>query len=709
MFRSVSIRFKILFLSGLCLLTLISIVVGLNIHQNARRTDLVSQNVVAMLSKSLHSLLLSTAGEKSAAFKAEFDEASSVVDSLHEQIMHVSNIDSLSPTLVRGELNKVLDTALQHNQGLLGVWLVLEPSVVAEEDSAYAGDLSKGSNESGRFASYWSRTGGQGVNSAISEKDIANSEPGISGAPYNIWYTCPFSTKKNCLLDPYLDMSTGQPLLMTTVARPLVVNGTVRGVVGVDIALRTLQSTATEVSRGLFEGAGGMTIISASGVIAASSGAPEIVGKTLSTLSAEEQADLEMLLKSNAPQVSTHGDTIRATLPIIPLAGGAPWMVVIDLPIQVLEKNVGQLKEMMDKSERESVGLILICAGAALLLGLAVMWLVATSITRPLSSVALRLKDIAQGDGDLTQRLSHKQNDELGALVEGFNGFMDKLQPVIRNIKESVGEARGTADQASEIARLTSHRMVTQFREVDQVATASNEMSATANEVAISTSNAASAAQGADRSTKAGISVIEQSTLSIEDLAKDVSNAVEEVETLAANSEQIGSVLEVIRGIAEQTNLLALNAAIEAARAGESGRGFAVVAEEVRNLARRTQDSVEQIRGVIVEIQTGTQAVVATMQASHAKAQGSAGQIREASAALSRISEAVSVITDMNIQIASAAEEQSAVAEEVSRNVSAIREVTEALKNQASESAQVSQQLNSLADQQLHMVSQFRV
>ncbi|MNM88241.1 Methyl-accepting chemotaxis protein CtpH [compost metagenome] len=178
---------------------------------------------------------------------------------------------------------------------------------------------------------------------------------------------------------------------------------------------------------------------------------------------------------------------------------------------------------------------------------------------------------------------------------------------------------------------------------------------------------------------------------------------------LAQNSEKIGSVLEVIRSIAEQTNLLALNAAIEAARAGESGRGFAVVADEVRNLARRTQDSVEEIRLVIERIQSNTREVVATMHSSHGKAQENAGQIHQAVQALDKISEAVTVISDMNLQIASAAEQQSAVAEEVNRNVSAIRGVTETLTGQAAESAQVSSQLNTLSSQQMALMDQFRV
>ncbi|MGP0171374.1 methyl-accepting chemotaxis protein [Pseudomonas sp. NCHU5208] len=247
-----------------------------------------------------------------------------------------------------------------------------------------------------------------------------------------------------------------------------------------------------------------------------------------------------------------------------------------------------------------------------------------------------------------------------------------------------------------------------QFREIDQVATALHEMSATANTSAQSAAQAADAARNADTASREGLNVITETTEAIQAQAREMNAGMVQLQSLAQSSEQIGSVLEVILSIAGQTNLLALNAAIEAARAGEAGRGFAVVADEVRNLAKRTQDSVEEIRQVIENLQNGTHEVSQTMQASHGQAQRNVSQVQQAVAALERIDKAVSLITEMNLQIASAAEEQSSVAEEINRNVEAIRNVTESLAGQADQSAHVSHQLNELANHQQELMQQFR-
>lgn len=712
MFDSLSIRLKIVLLSGLCLLGVVALIVGMNIYQTNQNDELVSASSNKLLTASVQNLLQAKAAEQAVRVQKTFGESLTVITAVADQIKDMRVMAarrSLDAGALREELNLSLKTAFERNDKVLGIWLAFEPNGLDGKDSEFANDAARQSNEAGRFATYWSRAAGASLNTIMVEEDLTKTTLSVSGTPYNSWYTCPRDNKRTCLLDPYADTVGGKEMLMTTISVPLIVDGKAIGVVGVDIALDALQAAAVESQRNLFNNAGHMLIVSGSGVLGADSSDAAKVGKKINdTLGADGQ-DVLQLLASGTPKILEQGDLIRAVYPVDPIGNSRAWGVVIDLPKHVLLADSVKLQAVLDDAQETGVITALLVAVVAGLVGLLLIWLTASGVTRPINSVAEMLKNIASGEGDLTQRLNYSKKDELGELVNWFNRFLDKLQPTIAQIKQSITEARGTADQSSEIARQTSEGMQVQFREIDQVATASNEMSATAHDVANSASNAANAAKGADQSAKDGMSIIERSTRDINQLADEVSKAVTEVEALAVNSEQIGSVLEVIRSIAEQTNLLALNAAIEAARAGESGRGFAVVADEVRNLAKRTQDSVEEIRVVIERIQTGTRGVVATMHSSQTQAHNNAGQIRQAVDALGKISDAVTVISDMNLQIASAAEQQSAVAEEVNRNVSAIRTVTETLTEQATESAAISSQLNALASQQMKLMDQFRV
>jgi methyl-accepting chemotaxis protein len=319
------------------------------------------------------------------------------------------------------------------------------------------------------------------------------------------------------------------------------------------------------------------------------------------------------------------------------------------------------------------------------------------------------LDDIAKGDGDLTVRLQVDRADELGQIAGGFNTFLNKLQNMIRDVVTSVQKVSDSSEHTADIAIRTNQGVQRQMAEIDQVATAVHEMTATAQDVARNATQAAEAANHADRSANDGKRIVEGTAKAISALAGEIGRAVGVVQTLAKDSENINAILVAIRGIAEQTNLLALNAAIEAARAGEQGRGFAVVADEVRNLAQKTQQATEEIQSMIQQLQHGTREVVNVMEQSQARTDDSVQQAEAAASALENITQAVSVINDMNTQIASAAEEQSAVAEDINRNVTNIGQVAAEVAGGADEASQASAELTKLAEQQRRLINQFRV
>ncbi len=713
LFSRLSIQLKITLLAGLCLLAIVAVLVSASVIQASRSANLVKQASSAMLQESAQ-LRMSARGESQALqMQRYFMDAYQYGRGAATQVLFIREqaekrfLDAFD---LREDLTRQVRSALEANRSLLGIYVAFEPNALDGKDDLFADQENLGSNDKGRFSIYWAQgDNGELSAEAMKEADLNDATPGISGAPYNAWYSCPLQQKKVCLLDPYIDEADGVKTLMTSIAFPLEQGGKVIGVLGVDISLASLQELSTSAHQGLFDGAGHVSIISPAGLLAGHSRDSSLLGGKLEKAFADQHREMTSLVASNRPEVLHHDGSLQVLQPLLPIPESQPWGVLMEVPEKVLLEPATRLEMQMDEMGTRSTAVSLGLGLAAGVVGILLIWLTALGVTRPILGVAAMLKNIASGEGDLTRRLEYAKQDELGELASWFNRFLDKLQPIIADVKRSVQDARSTADQSALIASQTSDGMQQQYREVDQVATAFQEMSATAQDVAHNAAQAAEAARTADHASREGMSVIGKTTSTIELLANEMNVAMQEVEGLANSSEKIGSVLEVIRSIAEQTNLLALNAAIEAARAGEAGRGFAVVADEVRNLAKRTQDSVEEIRQVIEGLQSGTKEVVSTMHSSHRQAQGSVEQVEQAVAVLQRISQAVSVITDMNLQIASAAEEQSSVAEEINRNVASIRDVTESISAQADESAKISQGLNKLANHQQSLMDQFRV
>ncbi|HGX93719.1 MAG TPA: methyl-accepting chemotaxis protein, partial [Candidatus Tenderia sp.] len=313
------------------------------------------------------------------------------------------------------------------------------------------------------------------------------------------------------------------------------------------------------------------------------------------------------------------------------------------------------------------------------------------------------------GDGDLTLRLKSNSNDEVGTLVDRFNLFVDKLQGVIGQVSNSTVRVAEAAGEMKRVSEVSAVGMNSQQQEIDQVVTAMAEMTSTVDEVAGSAARAAETANVARSEAAAGKQVVEENMQAISKLAADVEHAAEVIQELDSHSDSIGAVLNVIRDIAEQTNLLALNAAIEAARAGEQGRGFAVVADEVRTLATRTHESTREINDMITRLQSGTQSAVQTMSQGREQAQASVDQAAKVGETLERIAQGVEEINGMNIQIASAAEQQAAAVGEINNNIVNLGQVVSQVTEGAHVAEGDSEKLAVLAEQLKTQVSVFKV
>ena len=347
-----------------------------------------------------------------------------------------------------------------------------------------------------------------------------------------------------------------------------------------------------------------------------------------------------------------------------------------------------------------AIGLLICCV---LVVGFPVL------VTRPLHNLLNRIEQIAEGDGDLRVRLEVLSRDELGKLSDAFNRFLDKLQPLIREVGRVTGEVAESAQTLAGMAAANDRLITSEHAAVDQVSTAATEMSAAVHEVARNAQNAADAARSAEVQSREGAEVVGATIHAIRQLAHEVESASDTIQTLEQETANIGAVLAVIKGIAEQTNLLALNAAIEAARAGEQGRGFAVVADEVRALAARTQDSTKDIQQMIERLQGGVQNAVKAMHVGSEKARFSVERAAGVDGALSATGDAVARINDMAAQIATACEEQSSVTEEIARNISDIRDLSNEAAQTSEQSTQASARLSELSHGLAQLVGRFRV
>lgn len=349
------------------------------------------------------------------------------------------------------------------------------------------------------------------------------------------------------------------------------------------------------------------------------------------------------------------------------------------------------------------VGIVLVIVLVVVSVGVAVV------LTNQINNVSNSLKEIAEGDGDLTQRLPKESNDEIGELVGWFNQFVDKLHSAVKEIVAVEEPLSMAAEKLGMVADQSKNNSHEQKDASTTLLTAMDELILSVANIAESAATAAASTSETDDDARNGAQKVSATVGSINSLASEITEAASVISQLQKDAENVGVILDVIRGIAEQTNLLALNAAIEAARAGEQGRGFAVVADEVRTLASRTQESTQEIQQVIEQLQSASQSAVSVMTQSQDRAKSSVEQVEDTGETLEAISNRVASIADMNNQIAAATEEQDATTKLIQTSVSSLSEAADRVVNSTNEVNVLGDELRGFSRQLSSVASQFRV
>ena len=706
MFKLRSIQVAVALWASVVMLIMVITLVLFSLVAGERTQQWFGQQTQAMMEEALHEQLLTTAREQVLFIQREVTLPISLAKQLANE--NALLVESGTAFAARDQMTALLGDTLKKTPALVDTYVGWEAGGLDGLDAQH--EAAPGHSAEGRYVPVWLRNP-DGSLELADMRGLDSTKMTDLGIREGEVYLCPQEQLKLCVLDPIPYDVAGKRVLLPSVVAPILVDGRFRGIAGADFSVEFIQQLLVDANNRLYHGSGEMALFGANHhLIAYSRDATKLNADAAQIL---DEASLARLgqLQGEKPvyTLSQRAGFVEVLQPFQLGDSDTHWTLMIRLPLaQVLQQHVNLVEQASVRRRSDVIWMIGVGLSIALL-GVLVFWFVGYGIARPLKQMVSMLDEIAGGEGDLTRRLTIERNDELGSIAKRLNTFLARLQAMFGDVVVSVQKVGDSSRRPADIAARTHQGVRRQLAEIDLVATAVHEMTATAQDVARNATHAAEAAAHADQAAHQGKQVVQSTAAAISSLADEIGRAVQVVQSLARDSENIGSILVVIRGIAEQTNLLALNAAIEAARAGEQGRGFAVVADEVRNLAQKTQQATEEIQVMIQQLQQGTGDVVRVMQGSQERTAISVLHAGEAASSLESITHAVSVINDMNTQIASAAEEQSAVAEDINRTVISVGQVAQQVAGGADEASQASAELSELAEQQGQLVSQFRV
>ncbi|MFC4280542.1 methyl-accepting chemotaxis protein [Thalassotalea piscium] len=554
-----------------------------------------------------------------------------------------------------------------------------------------------------RTGEYFKENGRTGVDTSGADAGVVDKGYFATKRP---WYNAALKKNRYFVNSPSADLNTG--IISTVVQSPIYTSdGSLLGIGGIDLHINKVGDKIETIR---YQGQGLPVLLDEQGNIvhfSSQAGLAYVPNDPLTNFDNASDgnkgfAELAEAAKSNQAQrieVHLNGDVYYAyTQPVSLEFPQMNWLVALLVPVELIDGPV-------QSAVNWAVALTVIILAIILL----VVWLMTAMIIQPLQQLINRMRDIASGNGDLTQEIHIDSQDEVGALAQYFNQFTAKLRHLFLQISEQAHSVNNSSETLSSITESTNEEIQQGNVQLENVSSAVHEMTATTQEISNNAAHASSAANDAEEHALHGQKLSVDGLNDMQLLADNMEQALSVVVGLAKESENIGAVVDVIKAIADQTNFLALNAAIEAARAGEQGRGFAVVADEVRSLAARTQDSTKDIRDMVEKLQLIAREAEASMQKGQAQTQTSTERAQTMQNALADISTAINNVKQQNNQIASATGQQTTTTEEISHNLISITELMNRSATQAEELANEASTLNSAAQGLNTVVAEFKI
>ncbi|PWW34616.1 methyl-accepting chemotaxis protein [Chromohalobacter israelensis] len=586
-----SIRTLVATLVGACIVVLVVALVGYATFANSRSMAFVDGQTRELLEQNIEQRLDAVASTQAERIQARLTQAL-------DQARNLASLNELmgedrGVSLSREELSNVVRDTVAENPDLLDAFIGWEPDAFGD-DSDYTGREDAGYGPDGRFMPWWYRTESGDIEVLPLGETMESETRQDSGIREGEYYLCPRETQKPCVIDPAPYDYNGKTLMVTSFNVPVMVDGEFRGSAGVDLSVDFIQGLLREANGALYDGAGEIALIAPGGGITASTGHAEAAGKQADAIFDETVVSQLQRAKAGDPVRDASGEMIELYWPFRLLEDSKPWVVMIRLPADVVMAGADDLQADLEaQRQADMIGMIAVGAVIAAL-GLLVSWLLGGSLSRPLRQLAGRMRDIASGGGDLTQRLPVRGRNEIAELATQFNAFADTMNDVLLDVRDSSDSVRVASSEIASASQDLAGRTDTTASSLQETSASMEELTGTVSNTADSARQASGLATSASQSATRGGQVV-----------GDVVKTMDEIE---AASHQVAEIVTTMDGIAFQTNLLALNASVEAARAGEQGRGFAVVASEVRQLATRSAEASREIKSLIDNAADKTQA-----------------------------------------------------------------------------------------------------